>query len=94
MLVKCNRDGTVWKATPKQYPRSSLGLSEDICEEVGYAYPCQIINCPKCKRGYILRVDGIWMSDRPLEILGEEEEGSESAGTSYFEKWLAELRQE
>lgn len=57
LIVKCERDGTVFTVIPKDYP-----LPGNIDK---------LIDCPTCGRGYFLEPDGTWMSDRPLTFLGK-----------------------
>ena len=57
LIVKCERDYTVFTVIPQDYP---LPGSID-----------KVINCPTCGRGYFLEPDGTWMSDRPLTFLGK-----------------------
>ena len=74
MKVKCERDGTVFEVQPRMYPSSEYPWKKEFCKEEGYTYPCRVIYCPTCGRGYFHEVDGRWMSDRPLTIIEDEEE--------------------
>lgn len=73
--ARCERDATVFTATPRPYPG---GKKQSTCiDEDGD----QILDCPTCKRGYMFYNGGSdleildevgktgWHSDRPLTVL-------------------------
>lgn len=69
MKVRCERDGTEFEAVPRKYPSEKYPFSVNQCQEEGYAFPCRVIDCPTCVRGYFQETDGRWVADRPLTVL-------------------------
>lgn len=69
MKVRCERDGTVFEAEPKQYPTKERSMSEAWCDDLGYAYPCRTITCPTCRRMYFHLAGDYWLADRGLTII-------------------------
>lgn len=77
MRVRCEKDNTVWEATPEKYPRP------DVQSKYYDKNGDRVINCPTCCRGYFFYNGGSdlikigeadktgWHSDRPLTILEE-----------------------
>ena len=73
MQAKCNACRCEFEATIKKGFTSPNGTmwskNEDCPYEPSKLVPVEVIDCPRCGRRYKKREDGVWFSDRPLEVL-------------------------
>ena len=61
--ARCRRDGTRFMAVPRPYPSKEH-------QGDGVRIPAWQVTCPTCGRVYFPNPkNGVWYSDRPLEVL-------------------------